>query len=484
MNSLVNLARFILPLWSALEPVPAETSVDAPSAVPSTSAPEVPRSSPEQVVDAPVTHPSSAEQTEPPIVSAAATVDPQTQPVRAKPDKKVKKKRRKRGSKPRRRDFRFSAPGNLGLEVGWLDGLGTRKVHTPVLIGQGEIGPGFSNRHWDLRLPLNVQYRETFAGQVDETKGGVALRVEHEPLKWFKWGAQGEIFGVWRLDWPDQYQPLPDGSLMPTDRYSYYERRVGAELTVHPLRRHWLDLGYRYRLADYRQDPAFDPVAAPSHLVPSDNERHEAQLFWRWVQQPLKVKAGAEAFEKKSFFYFSRDAHTGSTHAGSGGAPPNPLQKLRGVELQAELTWRAIERKLQLIGGYGSALVDDPFQGYYSSVSHHPWLGISSEPRRHYEIAFRAEAWLLRYGSNSYQAGPGHPPLTSGTRRTDRKLALTLDGSLPVVKQLRATAQIKYVIRDTNFPPYQPGVFPASRSYDIEWNYWNLLATVGLSYSW
>jgi hypothetical protein len=40
------------------------------------------------------------------------------------------------------------------------------------------------------------------------------------------------------------------------------------------------------------------------------------------------------------------------------------------------------------------------------------------------------------------------------------------------------------VIRDTNFPPYQPGVFPASRGYDIEWNYWNLLATAGLSYEW
>jgi hypothetical protein len=403
---------------------------------------------------------------------------------RRKEAKKQHKKKRRKSKRPRSKRFRFTVPGDVGLDLGWLQGLTTRPVHTPVVLVHAATRPGVANRHWDLRMPLQIAQRETFAAQLDETKGGVALRVESRPLPWLAWATQGELYGALRLDWPDQYQPNADGSLNHTDRFSYYERRIGAELTLHPLRGHWADAGYRYRLADYRQDPDFDPVSAPSHLVPGDNERHELQLFWRWVRWPVKIKAGAEAFSKQSFFYFSRDAGTGSTHAGAGGAPPNPLQELRGIEPQTEVTWRVSGKKLQLIAGYGLPLVDDSFQGYYSSVGHHPWLGISSESRRQYEIAVRAEAWLVRYGANSYQAGPGHPPLAGGDRRRDRRLALTMEGALPVARRLKAVVDVKWVLRDTNFPAYEPGVFPASRQYDIAWNYLNFSSTVGLAYEW
>lgn len=480
MSALLPLTPLILSILAAVDPLsaPVEPSPAAPElmapAVPETTAPAT--STPEL---APLPTETSAD--------AKTSTTPRPTRIRNAKEKHrtaTKAKRGKKHKKRRSRRLRFTALGSVGVDVGWLQGLTTRPVHTPMLLAHGEISPGFANRRWDLRLPVQLQQRETFAAHLDETQGSAALRVENKPLAWLKWAAQGELHGALRLNWPDQYQPQADGSLQSTDRYSYYERRVGAQLTLHPMRGHWADLAYRYRLADYRQDPAFDPIAAPSHLVPSDNERHEIELFWRWVQRPVKVKLGAQAFTKTSFFYFSRDAHTGSTHAGAGGAPPNPLQQLRGIEPQAELTWRVIDKKLQLTIGYGLPLVEDPFQGYYSSVGHHPWLGISSEPRRQYQIGLKAETWLVRYGSNSYQAGPGHPPLTSGDRRVDRKLALTLEGSLPVVKHLRATAQVKYVLRDTNFPPYEPGVFPASRQYDIEWNYQNVAATVGLAYTW
>jgi hypothetical protein len=59
-----------------------------------------------------------------------------------------------------------------------------------------------------------------------------------------------------------------------------------------------------------------------------------------------------------------------------------------------------------------------------------------------------------------------------------------MEGALPVARRLKAVVDVKWVLRDTNFPAYEPGVFPASRQYDIAWNYLNFSSTVGLAYEW
>lgn len=398
--------------------------------------------------------------------------------------KKTKHKKRRNKKRKQKPHWQFSAPGDARLSLGFMSGLRTRHVHTPLVLASAQVDPGFRHDIWDLRVLAGAEQRETFAAKLDQTSGSLALRVQSRPLGWLKLELMPELYGVRRPKWPDQYQPRSDGTLGSTDRYSYYERRLGAQATVHPTRGHWLDLGYRYRLADYKQDPAFDPIAAPSHLTPGDHERHELQLQWRWVPRPLRVKVGADAFIKNSFFYFSRDAHTGATHAGAGGAPPNPLQQTRGVEPFAEVQWRLLEDHLQLGVGYGYALIEDTFQGYYSQAGHHPAFDIEYRGAAGWQVALGLEAWLWRYGENSYQAGPGHPDLTSGDRRVDRKLQITFDSRVPLGNHWSLQASVSYALRDTNFPPYEPGVFPASRQYDIDWNYRNVLLLAGARYAW
>jgi hypothetical protein len=370
------------------------------------------------------------------------------------------------------------------LNAGLLHGLGYREVTAPVLIAEAKLRPNYGNKTWEFSLPLQLSQRETFAASVDETQGAVSAKVESKIVPRLALSASAELSGTFRPTWPDPYQPRADGSLSSTDRNSYYERSLKAEAVLHPIRRHWIALGYDYTLAAYQQDPAFDAIEAPSHLVPGDHERHQVDLHWRWLQKPFKLEIGAQAFARQSFFYFARDAHTGATHAGAGGAPPNPLQQTRGVEPEASVRWRSPAGRWTLNGSYGYALVEDTYQGYYSSGAHHPSLEATYRVRRRFELGVSAEGWLLTYGSNSYRQGPGHPALTSGDRRFDRKLQLAAEATAPLGHGIVAEMKAKWLLRETNFPAYQPGVFPASRSYDIEWNYQNVLLLAGLEYAW
>jgi hypothetical protein len=192
--------------------------------------------------------------------------------------------------------------------------------------------------------------------------------------------------------------------------------------------------------------------------------------------------AGVNGFSRQDSFLFARDALTGRTHADPGGQPPNPLQSLRGAEPSVGGKLFLLERQLEVEASYGFELVEERFQGYYSYTGHHPELKLEYSPVDRVSLRATAEAWLRRYGENSYQEGPGHPALTFGDRRVDQRAVLGGALRFALRPDLWANLEGRWVVRRTNFPPYIPGVFPSGRAYAIDWNYQNWLALAGLEY--
>lgn len=392
-------------------------------------------------------------------------------------EEKPKKKEKKRG---RASGWQLGVESSAAARAGALQGEGTRTLSAAVLRIDAEARPEAKRGPWRLRVPIDASHRETQGASLDETRGsaGVALRYRRGPE--LRVSVDAEVSAVWRPDWPDLYQPLADGSYATTDRYSHWDRELGVTVAGIPLRHHHARAKYEYSLVDYRQDPSFDALDAPNHLVPSDHDEHALDLSWRYFGRGWKAGIAADMSTKSYHFVFSRDALTGRTHAGAGGPPPNPLQELRGIEpaLSLEREWRGGDLELDL--SYGYEIQQDTFEGYYSYTGHHPEAKLAWMVRPGHELS--AKAWLRwrTYGPNSYAAGTGHPPLTYGDRRVDRRGSVSLGYRLGLGRKWAALAEADMLVRRTNFPPYEPGVFPASRDYDIDWNYQNGTFLVGI----
>jgi hypothetical protein len=128
---------------------------------------------------------------------------------------------------------------------------------------------------------------------------------------------------------------------------------------------------------------------------------------------------------------------------------------------------------------YGVQVVDNVFQGYYSSFAHHPTASLKlSLSRTSFEL--RGELWLRRYGSDSYAAGRSHPALTYGDRRSERIAAAQIEVRWQLSRLCTLLSNGKLVSRRANFPAYQPGVFPRMAQHSIDWNYDNWQAMLGV----
>lgn len=375
-------------------------------------------------------------------------------------------------------DLRLRASLSAGAFQGWQ----VRKAHGALLLAEAAATPTARYGDFSLRVPLRLSQRKLFGATLPETQGFGGLELTWKQSRSLKLSVEGGLAGFWRPDWPDLYQPLADGGYAPTSRESHLDQRLGVELESAPVRRHHLRVSYRFRLADYAADPNFDPFDAPMHLTPTDHTEHELELGWRYVGKGFRLMAGVSAFGRQDTFFFARDAGTGKTHAGPGGLPPNPLQSLRGAEPSLGGKLWLFQKRLEVEAHYGFELVEDRFQGYYSYTGHHPELQVEYSPVERLSLKVSVEAWLRRYGANSYAEGPGHPPLTFGDRRVDRRGVLGGAVRYALRSKLSVTLEGRWVVRKTNFPPYTPGVFPSALAYDIDWNYQNWLALAGLEY--
>lgn len=411
---------------------------------------------------------------------AAADEGPE---VEKKDEKKKEKheKKRESGIGMQLGGWDLSAETTAAASGGALQGVHSLHVTAALLELEAKARGEMQRGPWRLRAPISVAHRETPGASLAETRGrlGAEVRYRHSPKLRLSGG--GKIAAYYRPDWPDLYQPLGNGDYEGTDRYSHWDRTLSLDVAGIPLRHQHASVGYEYTVYDYAEDPNFDPNAEPTHLVPGDRSKHSLDLSWVYFGHRFKVGGGAELFVESYDFAFSRDAGTGLTHAGAGGPPPNPLQKMRGVEPQvsAELE---IGKAVELDVGYGFEVVEDTYQGYYSYTGHHPEATLSWKPSRVLEIEGKGEIYWRRYGSNSYAMGPGHPALTYGDRRVDHRGKAGVEVRRALSAHWSVVGEGDLLIRRTNFPSYVPGVFPAGRDYDIDWNYDNWTVVAGVEH--
>lgn len=373
-----------------------------------------------------------------------------------------------------------SIEAELGLGGGVEVGRSTRPDTYAVIEASAEATPRFEWRWFRLSVPLEIAHHQTFGASLAELSGsgGVELRFRLGPE--LRIEAGGGVEGEWRPDWPDQYQPLANGDLAATDRYSNWTRGGGGRIAFIPIRHQHVDLSYRYELTDYADDPAFDPIDEPTHLVPSDHEEHSFGVGWHHHDDDFEVGGGLDAAYRQYFFAFARDAGTGSTHAGPGGPPPNPLQEELELEPYADVEFELAGDRLEIEVSYGHEILIDTFQGYESYQGPHPELAFEWRATDALRLEADFDFKYRVYGSGSYAEGPGHPPLEEGERRYDLRFTPGIEMTWKFAEAWAITAELEYTMRRTNFPDYAPGVFPASRQYAIQWDYDNFRAVAGI----
>ena len=162
-----------------------------------------------------------------------------------------------------------------------------------------------------------------------------------------------------------------------------------------------------------------------------------------------------------------------------GGLPPNPSYSTAGIEPEIGTTLR-LSRSAIVLAKYAVEIADDRFQGYYSFVEHKPTVGGRWRFGRRIKVETAIGTRWRRYGSDSYAQGAGHPNLAYGDRRTDRHAVASLRIDVAMDRHWSALFDAEGEARRSNFPDYEPGVFPSSAQYDIVWSYDNYHLLLGV----
>jgi hypothetical protein len=393
----------------------------------------------------------------------------------------VDKKSRKSAQAER---WRWSLPREAEVAGGYREGRGTLDESAGLLLLRGKLVPTLTRGELELRLGLQVATETSFGAPQDEQKLRFGPEVQWRPVKRLRLEVQGGLQWVRRPGWHDQYQPLPDGSLGQTDRYGYLELFVGGGLSWEVHRWNYLEVTYRGTLHNQVDDPSYEPDVSPDHLVPSDRIQNEMELRWRYQHRPWRLAVGVQGEYDDYSNVYARDAGTGATHAGPGGAPPNPLfEALKfGPGLEVRREW--LDGGLQVAASYRHEIQLDQFAGYYSYQGPRAELGLEVHPAEGWVLKSAAVGRWRRYGAGSYAEGPSHPALDYGTRRSDRLFSLEADALIHLIGPLSAHLRSEWSRSDSNFPDYVPNRFPASRRYLIDWDHNNWQLQAGLRATW
>jgi hypothetical protein len=241
---------------------------------------------------------------------------------------------------------------------------------------------------------------------------------------------------------------------------------------------------YYYR--DSVDDPNFDPVNRPTHLTPTDMDRFRGGMsavgyafhrFWRYL---IDMRGEGLLYRK----IYARDAQTGLTHAGVGGSPSNPLQRLFDLRVHHRSTFRLVPKIMKLSLEADYTFQKDLFQNYYTfhqvdgglyprwDISGRVFLSLG------YGVTYR------RYTEDGYAQGGAHPALDNGDTI---RMALTHSSmgqvEAPIgMKNLVLFVNAKAAFRTTNYPDYEPNIFPESSAYRINWDYTNFSVFGGASF--
>ena len=417
---------------------------------------------------------------------SAANLAPARSPTTPRPAdsaKHKKSKHKKSKHKKRRPKPQQALSLSTRLGAGYLHGRKTRHFDSAALLAGLELAAWRRLGPLKLKWPLTLEHLQPLSEPLVQSRGLTDLDATFRLMKTVKLIAGAGLTGVWRPNWPDQYQPLADGTLLRTDRHSYYKRHAGAGLRVRPFARNHIRLEYDYSIKEYKQDPNFDPVERPNHLTPPNQYEHSIEATWRVYLGKHNIGLRLRLYRRHYTFTFARDRYTGSTHAGPGGPPPNPLQEYVGKipELFAKL---ALWPRLSLRASFRTAFREDTFQGYYSYAEPEGRLGFDWRVTSGFRARLGLALSWRKYGPGSYMEGPSHPPLDFGIRRQDYRAKVNLELRQRLSRHFHLVLDSGVLSRETNFPDYQPGVFPANASYDIRWDYTNVQSMLLIEYGW
>ena len=107
-------------------------------------------------------------------------------------------------------------------------------------------------------------------------------------------------------------------------------------------------------------------------------------------------------------------------------------------------------------------------------------MTLAARLTRAWRAKLGAEAEWLRYGPDSYAPGGAHPELEKGTRRAEKTLALDVESRYALGSGFELIATFDVKRRLSNLPDYRPGIYPRTRRYDIDWDYVNVVGTLGV----
>lgn len=403
-------------------------------------------------------------------------------------DAPAKKKTRKQTREDGDVIIEVDAKAALGEGVITGDGIHRSVDASPVSMSivSADVDPSVQWSAFTLSLPTQLEHRETWGAHLSRTDASSTLMLEFKPVRQFKATLEGGVAAIAKPAWLDPYQPvdnLVDNGLLPTDRRSRLDTTFGARVMAVPWSKTFARLGYAFTRSTTTRDPAFDPIERPNHLTPRNNDEHRLRASLKTTFGALKPGVSVSAFQREWFFVFARDAGTGSTHAGPGGDPPNPLQLFRGLEVEPEAELTLLNEAVVIDASWRLRLVDDVYAGYYSRVENRVSLGVqthSGPDELRLETRTRFDFNHVLYGEDSYAAGGRHPALDFEDRRTLRRSRVTVAARFPENAPVHLVGELAASTQVTNFPDYAPGIFPRTQNYVVDWDYQNASAWLGL----
>jgi len=402
------------------------------------------------------------------VPAAAGGAGPaKTADVAAKPAPKVE-------ARPERR---ITLDLRAATYAGGFDGFGVRRESGGVAILEASAKPELNGERWVLDVPFRVSHRETFDANLSETAGSFGVEPWYVVSKKARLGIEAGILGAYRPNWPDLYNTDPSDPtrsvLPPTDRYSYFAWRGGAQLYARPAPHQHVRGRYRYVDYDYVQDADFTVVDV-MHLTPRDRTEHQVEASWRYRQQRWDFGFLLDYTFREYKTLLSRQASSGSSDINN---VPNPKQQLAVWEPAAELAFETMRGILDVTLRYGIDVWDDPFQGYYSLTAHNPKIRARLAVTERLGAAATLEGWYATYSINgSSRLEPG------ATRRKDSRTEAKGELDYRLGGGLALQAKIEWVTRSTNYLDFLPPSEGGTSSFNIEFDYTNFRALAGIEY--
>jgi hypothetical protein len=375
----------------------------------------------------------------------------------------------------------FEMPLDVKAGAGYMSGDETHTDQGAIFILDLGIDPSFSYRKKKLKVGLAADFseRETFGFHLPyrDISGGPFIDVRFK--KKYVLSINGEAGNQFRPNWPDLYQPKVDaagnrtGKLLATDRFSYLHAEGGANFEVRFKKNLNGNVFAEYYYQNNIEDSNYNEVDDPAHLVPGDRYRirggvgvdgYVGKRIWRYS---IDVRTDWTQYLKT----FARDAKTGLTNA----AP----------RIRERNSFRVYKQILKAVLAVDYTRNIDVFQGYYTW---NQWggeaeLDVSPVERLTLDVGYSIT--YKKYTTDGYQETDNHPSLDNGDQ-IRMNFCQTIRGGVEVsifFEELKLFVEGGWTRNKTNFPDYEPGVFPAGGAYRINWDYVNYQIVGGLKAS-